>query len=155
MKPLLLRCAEGVLALGAALFLAGLLIPRTSPRLDPPAVAADTSLRSDAPEPRAARQAVSTDAVISLFVPKAQRRAASVAAVRTLARKPVEAPWLTYLGFYAASPGEPYHLVKDTRTGRVIRVPERGATGGWSVLAEEGTMLIVGNGDEVLILRKR
>ncbi len=99
---------------------------------------------------------VSPHVILSLFVKKNPAKLrAPVQASPPAARMPVEAPWLSYLGFYSGDPGRPYYLLKDTRAGRVIKIGEGDATNGWSLVEVAEKRMVVRNNDDTYVVNKR
>jgi hypothetical protein len=97
----------------------------------------------------------SPEAVLTLFekrnIPSAARSLADPEA-----GKPVDAPWLLFLGFYSSASGEPHFLLKDIRTGRVITIGPRSASPDrWALVAIEDTRLIIRMDSETYIVKKR
>ncbi|MGO9409229.1 MAG: hypothetical protein ACLQCB_00610 [Spirochaetia bacterium] len=148
--------AETFLAAAAVGLLAAVLIPW-----------GDEAQKS-APEPSNAQVSVSTSnahvqpnpaspvVILSMFVGRSSSRASAPAqAPAPVAKKPVDAPWLSYLGFYSGVPGKPYYLFKDTRAGRVIKVADGVVTDGWSLVETGDKRVVVRNNDDIYIVRMR
>jgi len=155
MKFSISRVAEGLLALAAALLLAALFVPwRLTERAPAPAVP-QTQAPSAPAQAEAPHHHAPPDAVVSLFVKRAAPRPAAAPVPAPEAKKPVEAPWLIYVGFYTRDPGKPCYLLKDTRAGRMIKVSEGDAIDGWSLVAAEGKRMIIRKNDDVYIVIKR
>jgi len=95
---------------------------------------------------------------LALFVKRNAPAAASTVARSATApevKKPADAPWLSYLGFYSGAPGKSYYLLKDARTGRVIQVSQTGISNGWCLVEVSEKRLVVRNNDDVYIVNKR
>jgi hypothetical protein len=157
MKSAILRGAQVLLAAGAVCLLAALIIPWKEPKAalpQTPTSAAPEASPSIAQE-KSERAAPQT--IVALFVKRAP--AAPMIATRGApapeVKKPVDAPWLSYLGFYTGAPGKPYYLLKDTRSGRVIQLPQAGVFNGWSLVEVSDKRLVVRNADDVFIVNKR
>ncbi len=80
-------------------------------------------------------------------------------AVRTpaapAARAPVDAPWLQYLGRSQSVDGTTTVFLKDTKTGRLISATRADTPGAWVIVDEQGTTLIVKNGDALYSVKTR
>jgi hypothetical protein len=71
------------------------------------------------------------------------------------AKKPIDAPWLSYLGFYSDAPGAPCYLLKDTRNGHVIRVPSNGDSSEWALLENSDKRMVIKNSGDIYVVMKR
>ena len=154
MKKTIRRLLEGFLGLVLLALLAAVLIPWKSEPPRPIPTAAAARLRSDLAHERPLPGPASPDAVLALFVKRVERAAAMdrPAIVET---KPMDAPWLVFLGFYSST-GEPRYVLKDTRSGRVIAIGSRNATaGGWALVANEEKHMIVRKDSETFVVQKR
>ena len=158
MKFVISRASQLILAAGAICLFVALIIPwaepvpQKNPATAPVAPAA--RLAPDQGNPERA----SSQAIVALFVKK--RSPAAGPAVARIppppeAKKPVDAPWLNYLGFYSGAPGRSYYLLKDTRSGRVIHVSQTDTTNGWTLVEVSEKRLVIGNKDDVYIVNKR
>jgi hypothetical protein len=158
MKSAISKLAQALLAAAAIGLLAALAVPWTEPPVAG-APSSSTVVPSALPAPDAGRtHAVSPQAVAALFAkPRAPATAAAVPQLlpRPEERKPVDAPWLSYLGFYSDAPGAPCILLKDTRNGRVIRVPASGDSSEWSLLENSDKRMIIRNGSDIYVVVKR
>jgi|SRR5208283_483720 len=155
MKKLILELVQGFLAVAAMCLLAAIIIPwkRQASPLSPPA--APAMLPADPIRVRQSPEPASPEAVLTLFV-KRSVPSATRALPAPEASKPVDAPWLVFLGFYSSAPGEPCFLLKDTRSGRVITIGLRSAPPNrWALVAIEDTRLIVRMDSETYIVKKR
>jgi hypothetical protein len=155
MKSSLSRLLQGFLLLSALSLLAALLVPWKSAvstaamPLLPGAKVPDPTPARASPEP------VSPEIVLALFT---KRNAPAPARLPPAPETPKaqEATWLAYLGFYTSAQGEPSFALKDTRSGRVITIGQRGASaGGWAVIAVEDMRIIVRKDSDVYIVHKR
>ena len=100
-------------------------------------------------------ESVAPDVVLALFVKKNPPSTPRPAATPE-APKPVEAPWLVFLGFYSSAEGDAYYVLKDARSGRVITIGSRGVSAtGWAVIAVEGRRIIVRKDSDTYIVQKR
>jgi hypothetical protein len=161
MKFSLLKTAEAVLALAALGLLAALVVPwRESPlppRPNLPRGAAPSLPAAPALSPVRAEP----DAVLALFVPPSPPRPARPQGVVEQKpppmpeKKPVDAPWLSYLGYTSAAEGKATYYFKDTRSGRVIKVTDGESVGGWSLLGVKDNRMILQNKDDVFSVRGR
>ncbi len=161
MKFSLPKAVEAVLALAVLGLLAALVVPwrqtpfpvrPAGPRPETPSLPAQTRLSPARAEP---------EAVLALFVPKGPPRLArppSPAEVKpppVPEKKPVDAPWLSYLGYTSAAQGKPTYYFKDTRSGRLIKVTPGESSGGWSLLEVKDNRMILQNKDEIFAVNKR
>jgi hypothetical protein len=94
------------------------------------------------------------DAVLTLFADRARP-----AAVRTAAAPPAktiaEAPWLKYMGFASGADGASWWYVKDTKTGKVIRLSQGQSVAGWTIVENGDERLVIKNGDDLYSVSKR
>jgi hypothetical protein len=158
MKSAILKGAQMVLAAVAVCLLAVLITPRAEPALaKEPVTSAPAPSANLAPEHGKPDQAA-PQAIVAIFV----RRSSPVEGLTVApnahvpeVKKPVDAPWLSYIGFYSGAPGKPYYLFKDTRAGRVIQVSQTGVSNGWSLVEVSDKRLIVQYKDDVYIVNKR
>ena len=96
-------------------------------------------------------------AVLSLFIgmsPAVSPPSTAMAAA-PVEKKPVDAPWLKYLGYFSGVSGRPRHLLKDARSGRVITVAEGTPTDGWSCVKAGDGRMIIRNSDEDYVVNTR
>ena len=102
------------------------------------------------------------DAVVSLFYREPPRRApappepvveAKPAAAEPV--KPVEVSWLSYVGYFSGEDGRPFFYIKDTRSGRLIKITT-GETSDWTLVeAAEGRIVVRHDGTVYSVARKR
>ena len=128
MKSVINRGAQAFLTAAALGLTAALFIPWAEPvpARTPliPSTVAEANPSSDPGKP----ERVAPQTIVALFVgrrssaPATQGTPSKVPIVPEI-KKPIDAPWLSYLGYYRGAPGRPYYLLKDIRSGRVIQVP--------------------------------
>ena len=154
MRSLVPRLAQVFLALAALCLGAVLIIPwRNEPRLSPPpgtrsVLPLDAGQAGHSPEP------ASPETILSLFVKRSNSIPARTAPAPET-RKPVDAPWLVFLGFYSGPSARPAYMLKDTRSGRVILASGDVSANGWSVIEIQEKRLVVRNGMDCYIVQKR
>jgi hypothetical protein len=158
MKKIIRKLSEAFLGLVLLSLLAAVLIPwRNEPSRSTPtatSIAAAARLRSDPAPVRPSPELASPDSVLALFVKRVQRMTPTNAPV-IVETKPMDAPWLVFLGFYSST-GEPRYVLKDTRSGRVITIGARNASaGGWALVAIEEKHMIVRKDSETFVVQKR
>jgi hypothetical protein len=158
MKSVISKVAQGLLLAAAIGMLAALVIPWAEPSAAgvPSSV---TTVSPAVPAPDAGRiHAASPQAITALFLePRTPAPAAAVPriALQPEAKKPLDAPWLSYLGYYSDAPGAPCYLLKDTRNGHVIRVPSNGDSSEWSLLENSDKRMVIKNSSDIYIVMKR
>jgi hypothetical protein len=142
------------LALGTAAAALAVLLAVPWETASQPRIAAAASLpptqQGDArPVPEAA---VLPEAVVRLFtgVPAAAAPAAPPPSPR-----PIDAPWLRYVGRSSAPDGTTHVYVKDTKSERVIRATRGEVLDGWMLVAEDASSLTLRHGDELYAVAKR
>lgn len=157
MKSSIKRTAEAILALAAIGMLAALVVPWPQGKL----TIAPGGERAQVPQAAAgdARRIESAppDALLTLFVkktpvPSAPRPARAPGSVE---KKPVDAPWLNYLGYSSGADGKPLHFFKDTRTGRLIKLSKGETSGGWALVEIGESRFVLKNNDDLYIVTKR
>jgi hypothetical protein len=158
MKKAIRRLLEGSLGLALLALLAAVLLPwRSGPsRSIPPATstAAAARLRPGPAPERPSPEPASPDSVLALFTRRVES-AAATSRPPIVETKPLDAPWLVFLGFYSNT-GEPRYVLKDTRSGRVITVGAQNASaGGWALVAIEEKRMIVRKDSETFVVQKR
>jgi hypothetical protein len=155
MRSSIQKPAEAVLALAAAALLALLIIPwgqpvphvaaAVTPQETSPAVGGGTN-----PQGLASPETISRMFVSRVVVPAAP--AAPAAAPAAPAKKPVDAPWITYGGFEKT--GEKYlYIFKDGKTGRNLRLFQGETVNGWSVVEVSDTQFILKCNDDLYIVK--
>lgn len=148
--------AEALLAVVALALLSALIIPWGDEAQKTAPGPAYVQVSADPASAQAQSNRVPPQAIASLFVKRSPPRLAAPApASAPVVRKPVEAPWLSYLGFYSGAPGKPFYLLKDTRAGRVIKVAEGSVSNGWSLVETGDKRMVVRNNDDIYIVIKR
>jgi hypothetical protein len=156
MRSSIQRIAETGLGLLIVCLLGLLLIPwRKTPMPTPTSKNNDQSI----PAPRSP-PSPSTDGdpetILRLFVgTPAPRGPAPAASSPTPAKPATNAPWLRYVGYSSASDGTACLYLKDTKTGKMIKLVRGEALNGWSIIDDQGEMLMVKNGDDVYSVAKR
>ncbi len=154
MKKLVSSLVQAFFALSALSLLGALVIPWRDPPPLAAARGAPALIPADPPNADTARGSRSPEEVLSLFGKRDNPGRAP--AVPPHPGKPVDAPWLLYLGYYDSSPDGPSYLLKDTRSGRLIAAAAQGAAAqGWSVVAVEENIIVVRNESDLFIVRKR
>jgi hypothetical protein len=102
------------------------------------------------------------DAIVSLFyrepprgtqaptVAPAEGKPAAAAPV-----KPMEVAWLSYIGYFSGADGKPFFYIKDSRSGRLIRITTGEATDWTLVEAAEDRIVVRHDGTVYAVARKR
>jgi hypothetical protein len=153
MRFLTQRRVEAALAIAVLTLLAVLLVPWREAPLEPMKGNAGTTVSAmPAAEGRKAARAA-PEAVLSLFIGRAP--AAQARTTAAVEKKPMDAPWLNYLGYYAVAEGKPYYWFKDTRTGRVIKVSKGQDSGEWVLLEISGDTMLLKCNNELYTVNKR
>ncbi len=153
MRFLAQRKVEAALALAALTLLAVLLVPWREAPFEPMKGNAGAAAAA-VPIPEGGKAArAAPEAVLSLFVGRAP--ASQGHAQVAPEKKPVDAPWLSYLGYYSKAEGKPYYWFKDTRTGRVIKVSKGETSGEWALLEISGNRMVLRYNNELYAVNKR
>jgi hypothetical protein len=143
------------LALGAAA--AALLVLLVVPWKAAPLPGVTGSGSSPQPQPETARQetrtAVPPETILRLFT--GARPATPAIAAPSPDAKPVDAPWLRYMGRSSAPDGTMHVYVKDTKSGKVIRATRGEALDGWALVSEDASGLILQHDDELYAVSKK
>jgi hypothetical protein len=95
------------------------------------------------------------ETVLLLFTDRRGTPAPRATAAPAPAATPTDAPWLKYLGFASGADGTSWWYLKDSRTGKLIKVQKDKVTGGWSVIENSTDRLVVRNGDSLYSVSKR
>jgi hypothetical protein len=161
MKFSMQRVIEGFLGLAVLGLLAVLVIPVKEPPL-----ASRTSSRAEerseasAGAPVSAARADLTTVLLLFGVNGSQSSTGAAVPVAkkpgdTELKKPVDAPWLNYIGCFTPADGKPYHIIKDSRSGKLIKVTEGQTTNGWSIVEISANRIVIRNNTDVYSLNKR
>lgn len=155
MKSLLLRLLQGFLVLLVLSLLVALVVPWAQETFPPSPELTGNVQAPDLQSSRTPPVPLAPEVVFGLFMKRSLPSAPRPAAIPD-APKPVEAPWLVFLGFYSSGEGDAYYVMKDTRSGRVITISARGVSAaGWSVVAVEDKRIIVHKDADTYVVYKR
>jgi len=157
MKSAILRGAQVVLAAGAVCLLAFVIFPWKAPTASKAPTAAPAAPEAIPAILQGKPEQATPQAILALFVKRASAAPLTVArsAPEPEIKKPVDAPWLTFLGSYSGAPGKSSFLLKDARSGRVIQVSQTGVSNGWSLVEISDKRLVVRKADDIYIVKKR
>src|SRR5512142_768291 len=147
MKSSLLKAVQIALAAGVLALAAVLAIPVRQAPLSPSTGSAGAAPAGGGAQAQKRPAPADISTVLLLFGVTGQSRPQATPAPSPTpgAKAPVEAPWLTYIG-YATQDGIQYYMVKDTRSNKMIKVAAGGgataggggATGGGGSAASGG-----------------
>jgi len=116
-----------------------------------PPVAGNAQPEADE-EPGLSPASEPVDAVATLF--GAGRTAPAVGSAPR-GSAPIDAAWLKYLGFASGEEGASRFYLKDSRSGKLIRVSPGSAAGGWTLVESLPDRLIVKNSGSLYSVSKR
>ena len=157
MKSVAIRGAQILLAAGSIGLLAALVLPWPESTIADPLPASSAAPPVSPPRAQGKPERAGPQAILSLFV-KSSSPSAGLPPARTAPAlgigKPVEAPWLRYIGSYSGEPRKPFYLLKDTRTARMIQVPTVGGNA-WTLVEVSANRLVVQHGDDLYVVSKR
>lgn len=160
MKRWIEALPEALLAAAAAGLLAMTVLPSRRAAVGP---SAPRGASEAVPAPAAASAPsapADPDAVVALFygapaVIQAPPQSVGEAKPEEAPVKPVEAPWLSYVGYFSGMDGKPFHYVKDSRSGRLIKVA-RDLASDWILVEDAADRIVVRHGGDVYaVARKR
>jgi hypothetical protein len=152
------KASEASLALFALLLIAALIVPwRQSNPTEAPAKTA--SELSPNPAGTAAEPIRATpDTLFNLFAGKAAATPSAAVpkpAAVTATKKPVDAPWLRYIGNISGAEGKSYYFFKDTRSGRSVTLSAGETINGWSLVEIADNKFILKNNEDLYTVNKR
>ncbi len=147
------RAIEALLCLAIVGLLVVEIVPWRRPSLPTRATRASPIASSPEDPPDHAASAAPVDTVLRLFTDRVTVPARAPSLPQ--AKAPVDAPWLKYMGFASTAEGALSWYVKDTKTGRMIRVSQGQTVGGWTVVESATDRLVLKNGEELYSVSKR
>ena len=157
MKSGATSAAQILLAAGSISLLAALVLPWPESTLADMGPASFAAPAVNPPPVQGKPERATRQAIISLFV-TSSAGPTGVPAARTPpaepARKPVDAPWLKYIGSYSGAPRQPCYLLKDTRTARMVQIPTSGVNA-WTLVEVTANHLVVRHGDDLFVVSRR
>jgi hypothetical protein len=154
MKSSMQRAIEVLLGLIILGLLVLLVVPWHQQKMPP------RSATSCVPQPTAvdatgvSASVLPVDAVLTLFADR-ERPSPARAPVAPPAKTATEAAWLTYMGFASGADGASWSYVKDTRTGKVIRLSQGQCVAGWCIVENVDERLVIKNGEDLYSVSKR
>ncbi len=156
MRSSILHLVEIVLLAAILLMAAFLLAPWNEGPL--PGADAGTPAAPSAAEgaPPDSRTDVAPELLVPLFLGKRPSGKTEVARdMHIPVTKPVDAPWLRYVGRSSSEDGKSFVFVKDTRSGKVIRATRGEYLNGWMLGEEDDFSLVLQNADGRYLVNKR
>jgi hypothetical protein len=162
MKPWIRALPEMLLVAAAACLLVLVVVP--APRTASAPERQRPSARSASAPPAAASSPLPAepDAIVSLFYREPPRKTPAPPGIPAETEpsapepvKPVEAPWLSYVGYFSGADGRPFFYVKDARSGRLIKIATGEASDWTLVEAAEDRIVVRNEGTVYTVPRKR
>jgi hypothetical protein len=147
------RAVELALGAAAAALLVLLVLPWREAPLPHAADSGGPAPASREGTPPESGSVVPPEAILRLFT--GAKPVAAETQVGPPVVKPVDAPWLRYMGRSSAPDGTAHVYVKDTKSGKVIMASRGMALDGWILVAEDADTLTLANGGDVYSVSKR
>jgi len=161
MKPWIKAAPEALLAAAATGLLVLAAVPSPREAAGPARPLGASRAQAAAKTADSPAELADPDAVVRLFymapppVEQAPVEPAAAAAPEPEPAKPLEAPWLSYVGHFSGMDGKPFYYVKDSRSGRLIKV-SRDDTSDWILVEDAAERIVVRHGDGLYAVpRKR
>lgn len=130
-SSLLQRTAEVILALTAAVLLVLTILPPSFQVPDPPRSTHKAMPTGVLPPAMVVSVPVDQIAILGLF---GVSQAAPAVPAPAAPKGPVDASWMSFIGYVTPTNGAPYYIFKDGRSNGVIKVTEGKSMDGWSVV---------------------